>query len=293
MAYMPDEQILRILGQNERYQITPDGIIIDMASANDQGQPTLIANIRDVRELEYNVAAEEAPGNMAKRMLELTALMEMMQAGFPVDPTQVIEKMEISESEKKRWLDYINQQQAAQAQQAQEEAQFAKELEMKKLALQEQDMQMDFMVDIAKLNQMAQKDEKKMQQVIMQMDQTQRQNLAQFVTNVISTLNDEESQKRELVKDAAELEMKQKEHAMDIASKAAEVAMNIDAKEAEQGIAMASKESDLKFTKAKNKENLDYQKKKNQIALELQRRKGEQSNDGDGGRKSAKEKPKG
>jgi hypothetical protein len=112
MQFMPDSQILRILGQNERYQFDPQtGLIADMKSVNPEtGQPTLVANLRDVRNLEYNVASEEASGNMSKRMLELQALMEMMQAGFPVDPMQIIEKMELPASEKLRWVEYMNQQ---------------------------------------------------------------------------------------------------------------------------------------------------------------------------------------
>jgi hypothetical protein len=280
MAYMPDEQILRILGQNDRYQITPEGIIIDTASMNDQGQPTLIANIRDVRELEYNVAAEEAPGNMAKRMLELQALMEMMQAGFPVDPNQVIEKMEIAESEKKRWLDYITATQNEQAQQAENEAEFAKQLEIRKLELQEQDMQMDFMVDIAKINQMAEKDEKKMQQVFMQLGEQEKQNMAQFISNMLNVMTDVAAQESEAEKMQQELEQSRQEHTMNITAKAAEAKIGLDAKQSDADISEKSKKSDLELTKAKNKETLEFTKKKNALALALQKRKGEQKDDG-------------
>jgi hypothetical protein len=282
MAYMPDEQILRILGQNDRYQIVDGGIIIDTASVNDEGQPTLVANIRDVRELEYNVATEEAPGNMAKRMMELTTLMEMQQAGFIVDPLQVIEKMELPESEKKRWIDYIAQQQEMQSQQAQEEQQFLRELEIKKLALQEQDMQMDFMVDIAKLNQMAQKDEKKMQQVFMQLGAQEKQNLAQFITNMLNVMTTTSQQEGEAEKMKQELAMKEQEHALGITAKAAEAAISEKAKKSDAAIAKKAKKSDLELTKAKNEETLKFTKKKNELALQIQKKKGEQSNERSG-----------
>lgn len=275
MQYMPDEQILRILGQNERYQITEDGIIIDTASMNDQGQPTLVAQIRNVRDIEYNVSTEEAPGNMAKRMLELTALMEMMQAGFPVDPLQVIEKMEISASEKKRWIEYITATQEQQAQAAQEEAEFTKAVEQKKLALQEQEQQMDFLVDIAKINQMAEKDRQKMRQTFMQLSSQEKQNVAQFVNNILNTMVDVSSQEADERKASQEIAQQAAEHELDMKQKRADLKFD---KEAGQ--------SDLKLTKAKNNEILDFIKKKNQLALELQRKKGEQSNDKDSGRKS-------
>ena len=80
-AYMPDEQILRILGESDRYQIDETGIITDKMTE-------MQADLRNVRDLAYNVKSEQAPGNMTLRMMELSALMEMMQAGFPVDLPQ-------------------------------------------------------------------------------------------------------------------------------------------------------------------------------------------------------------
>lgn len=288
MAYMPDEQILRILGQNDRYQILEGGVIVDTASANEEGQPTLVANLRDVRELEYNVATEEAPGNMAKRMMELTTLMEMQHAGFIVDPMQVIEKMELPESEKKRWMDYIASEQQAQAQAAQEEKEFLQQLEIKKLQQADQEMQMDFMVDIAKLNQMAEKDEKKMQQVFLQLGQQEKQNLAQFVTNILNVMTTASQQEAEEAKMKQELEQASEEHQMDILAKAAQNALDEKAKRSDARIAKKAKEDDLKLTKAKNEETLKFTKAKNKLALEAQRKKGEQINDGDGGSKTAK-----
>ena len=118
MSYMPDEQIIKVLGQNDRYQIDPQsGIITDMMSAQQDEQGNVVgytrqADLRDVRSLEYNVVAEEAPGNMSKRMMELQALLEM-QERLPIPPEQIISKMELSATEKDRWLEYIKQQEQA------------------------------------------------------------------------------------------------------------------------------------------------------------------------------------
>ena len=165
MAYMPDAQILRILGNTDRYQIDPQqGIIADMMTADPEtGQPKSVANIRDVRSLEYNIASEEAPGNMSKRMIELSALMEMQGQGFPVPPEQIIEKMSISESEKTRWLSYLDAQSQSQQKQQEEMMQMQMQIQDRVLSIKEQANQINFMLGSGKLKQQAQKDELKTQ----------------------------------------------------------------------------------------------------------------------------------
>ena len=180
MEYMPDSQILRILGSTDRYQIDPQsGTIIDKESG-------VQANIRDVRNLDYNVIAEESSGNISKRMLELTALLEMQKSGFPVDPSQIIEKMDIPESDKQRWLRYITDQQKGQQQAQQEMAQVQIGLEQSKLSLQDKEMVLNFLIDLAKIKQMAEKDEKKM------VDSAENRKL-QALQSVISSQQQERS----------------------------------------------------------------------------------------------------
>ena len=155
MEYMPDEQILRILGQNERYKIDENGMITDTVTEQ-------TADLRDVRSLEYNIVAEQSPNNLSRRMYELQALMEMSQQ-FPVPPEQIIEKMDLPESEKVRWLEYIAQQQEAEAKQGEAMMAAQMELENAKLDTQKEKNIMDFLADIGKLSQMTEKDNKKMQ----------------------------------------------------------------------------------------------------------------------------------
>ena len=164
MEYMPDSQILRILGSGDRYKIDPNtGMIADMLSVDQQtGQPTSVANIRDVKNLEYNVVSEESSGNMTKRMLELSALLEMQKGGFPVDPTQIIEKMNIPESDKQRWLQYISQQQQSQAKAQEEMKQFEIQSADRQFSIEEKQIMLTFLTDLAKIKQMAEKDEKNM-----------------------------------------------------------------------------------------------------------------------------------
>lgn len=210
MSYMPDSQILRILGSGDRYTIDPNqGIITD-------NQSGLQANIRDVRNLAYNVTSEESSGNMSKRMLELTALMEMQKSGFPVDPIQMIEKMNIPENDKQRWLKYIESQQQAQQQAQEQQGAIQQAFAEKQLSLEEQKMVLDFLTDMAKIKQMAEKDEKKLF--------TDEANRKANLINTMSNLDQQDRQMRsglmvELLKMAKEYQQQQAES---IASKGEE-----------------------------------------------------------------------
>jgi hypothetical protein len=181
MSYMPDSQILRILGSGDKYQIDHNyGIILDT-------QTGMTANIRDVRNLSYNIVSEEATGNMSKRMLELTALMEMQKSGFPVDPSQMIEKMNISENDKQRWLTYIDSQQKAAAKAQEHAIAIQQAFGEKKLSLEEQKIILEFLTDMSKIKQMAEKDEKKMVN-----DEANRK------ANLINTMSSLDQQERQM-----------------------------------------------------------------------------------------------
>uniref|UniRef100_A0A6M3XJU6 Putative portal protein n=1 Tax=viral metagenome TaxID=1070528 RepID=A0A6M3XJU6_9ZZZZ len=151
--YMPDEQVVEILGQNERYAIK-DGMIIDKKT-------NITAELRSLRKLRYNIETEQVPGNRTHRMMMLSILLEMMQTGFPVDPAQVIEKLELPESEKQRWYQHIAQVQQMQAEAAKREQdlklaeiQAKNQVEMKKL-------ETDSVIKIAKVREQKIKDEEK------------------------------------------------------------------------------------------------------------------------------------
>jgi hypothetical protein len=198
MSYMPDQQIIRILGQNQRYQIDPQtGVITDMMSQQQDEEGNVFftrqANIRDVRNLEYNVKAEQAPGNMSKRMLELQAMLEM-QERLPVPPEQIIDKLDISATEKERWLQYIQQQEAAQAKQQQELAEAELSFKDREIKVDEQKNTMDFMVDLAKLKQMAEKDEKGMATKFAGLTVQEQGNILNFINNMTNTLASHDSE---------------------------------------------------------------------------------------------------
>ena len=129
LSYMPVEQMAEILGGDEVYAIQPD----------DNNQPTVIhketgatAPLENVKNLDYHLDLEETSDSQTQRTFELSTLLEMQQGGFMVDPLAIIDKMDISASDKERWTKYIVDQQNA-ASQAQNN-QF--EMEQKKIEMQ-------------------------------------------------------------------------------------------------------------------------------------------------------------
>lgn len=182
MEYMPDTQILRILGQNERYSIEESGIITDT-------QTKMVANLRDVRGLEYNIVSEQSSGNISKRMTELSILMEMMQA-MPVPPEQIIEKLDLAASEKTKWIEYINQQQEAQSQQAQQAQQFEMTKIKKELDQTDERNLMKFVTDLAKIHQMGEKDEKSMKKDMASLSIEDQNNMFKGAVSMIQMLKE-------------------------------------------------------------------------------------------------------
>ena len=106
MKYMPDAQIQKILGEGEGY-IIKDGYIIDK-------KHQVAAPIRSLRDLKYNISLEDAPGNMTKQMADLAIYLDMIGKKFPVNPTTVVGKLDLSAGEKLEWIEYIQKNQEVQ-----------------------------------------------------------------------------------------------------------------------------------------------------------------------------------
>ena len=197
MAYMPDEQILRILGQNDRYSVDKKtGMIID-------NQTQQSANLRDVRNLEYNIRGEEAPGNLSKRMLELSAFMEMQQQGLPVPPELIIEKTDISESDRQKWMQYLQQQ--SQSQQQQQEQMMQAELQFKDRELTNDEKQTlnDFILGIAKIKQAEHKDELKQQTSLHQTSIQDEQSTLQYILGLAAIAQKADQARTQVMSDQA------------------------------------------------------------------------------------------
>ena len=146
MKYMPDSQIQQILGGGDRYQIQ-DGVVSDT-------KRQLQAPIRNVRDINYDVKIDDAPGNMSRQMFELAIFMEMLKTGFPVDPKTVISKLDLSAGEKADWVEFVEKGQESQSKMQQMEAQ----LEQAKIQIEQAKAQADGQVKTAEVQRKAQAD---------------------------------------------------------------------------------------------------------------------------------------
>jgi hypothetical protein len=257
MNYMPDRQIIKILGQNDRYQIDPEtGVVIDTASQQENPETgevfyTRVAEIRDVRSLEYDAKAEQAPGNMSKRMLELQAMLEM-QERVPVPPDQIIDKLDISATEKERWLNFIKSQEQAQAKEQEEIKALEVEFKDREIQVDEKRNEIDFILGMAKIEHMSEKDRKSMMTKYAQLAENEKSNLLQFATQIMQA----ETQER-----------------------AAMLDMNIDAAKADQELRQDSErhKQDMYQDRSKHNQDIKFAQEKNAVALKAAKEKADQA----------------
>ena len=297
MSYMPDSQVLRVLGQNDRYEINEQGAVIDTSSAIEEENPetgevevtgySRQAEIRDVRNLEYNVIAEQAPGNLTKRMMELQAMMEM-QEKIPTPPEMIIEKMDLSATEKQRWLDYIAQQQEGEAEQQEKMQELEIQFKDREIKVDETANQQDLLLGIAKIKQASEKDEKSMKTKYAQMQQQEKASTLQFATQVLQAELDERAARQEIQIDATkalqELAQGEDEHVQDIGIEAAKTAQTI-------AMERAKHEQEMKFIAEKNAIALKAAEDKHAQALKFAKQKAKEGGDKNGeGNKSSNAK---
>ena len=130
LEYMPVSQMQEIVGQDEVYDIVPDQETgVPMVMHKESGEMVPLA---DVKNLQYHLELEETSNSATQRMFELSSYLEMQQTGFPVDPLAILDKMDLSLSDRERWGAYITGIQEAES--TAQNNQF--ELENKKIELQ-------------------------------------------------------------------------------------------------------------------------------------------------------------
>jgi flagellar motor protein MotB len=88
------------------------------------------------------VKYEYSEANMTKTMSELAIFMDMISKGFPVNPETVIDKLDLPETEKTKWKEYVkqgqeSQQKMAQAQQQMAQQQMMMDMQEKQAGMQE------------------------------------------------------------------------------------------------------------------------------------------------------------
>jgi hypothetical protein len=126
LRWMPIQQMQKILGAFYQFIIKNGEIWVSNPEGN------LAFNLEKIRDVEYIIDVEETSASMTQRMFELQAMTEMQTAGIPADPLIMINKMDLPETEKQHWIQYVSQQQEAASQAAQAEIQLKQtELQLK------------------------------------------------------------------------------------------------------------------------------------------------------------------
>lgn len=150
LKWMPIRQMKRILGGQYQFDLREDGTWI----VHEDG---MAFRLEDIRDLDYIVDLEETSASMTQRMFELAAMTEMQQAGIPADPIVMIQKMDLPETDKQHWIQYVQQQQqqASAATEAEiqlkvQEMQLRHQREMTKIILDAQNASDKTVAQIAK-----------------------------------------------------------------------------------------------------------------------------------------------
>lgn len=120
---MPDDQIMTILGSDDRYVIQ-GGTIVELTEGP-QGRkaPKAAANLRDMRTLDWKLEFEYTSENSTLRMMQLDMMLQLKNAGVPVDPELMVEKATTSRTERERLRKFAQEASRAEAMAAQRESQ--------------------------------------------------------------------------------------------------------------------------------------------------------------------------
>ena len=137
---------------------------------------------------------------MSKRMLELQAMLEM-QERVPVPPEQIIDKLDISATEKERWLEYIARQEQAAAKQQEELQALEAEFKDREIQVDEKRNEIDFILGMAKIKHMNEKDDKKAQMDLVKMQADEAQQFREMMMQVAQMAQDYKIAKEQAKKD--------------------------------------------------------------------------------------------
>lgn len=127
---MPDDQIQTILGKQQKF-VVQGGQVIELGPnpQDPQGQPIPVrtADLRMLRDLDWNIELELQTENTTLRVLEHQTLVGLQSAGVPVDPEVLIETATSSRSKQERLKAHVQEAMAAQSQAQQTQAQMAQQ----------------------------------------------------------------------------------------------------------------------------------------------------------------------
>jgi hypothetical protein len=141
-------------------------------------------------------------------------------------------------------MEYIQQQQQSQAEQQEQEVAAEMQFRDREIAVKEQQNQLDFIVDMTKINQMSEKDDKKMAQDFAELSMDDKHAVMDFIIELIKIANEER---------VAEIEQETKE--VEMKAKALQATQQIEHKEAQH-------QQSMRHTDEKNKQALAAAKQK-------------------------------
>lgn len=144
---MPEDQIASILDK-EGDMVIQDGTITELMpdpNGGEQMVPKAQAQLADIHNMKWRLDMEYTSENSTLRMLEMSMLLDLTNAGVPVDPEVLVEKATSSKSTRERLKSYVEKAQQAEAEGskaqadaiAQQSQQFV-QVEMEKVRVNEQ-----------------------------------------------------------------------------------------------------------------------------------------------------------
>jgi hypothetical protein len=119
---MPDDQIAAILGSEDRFVIQGGQLIEVEEGPNGQKVPKSQADLRMIRDMDWKLEFEHTTENSTLRMMQLQVMLEMKQAGVPIDPEMIVEKATTSRTDRERLRKYAREASQAAAMAADREA---------------------------------------------------------------------------------------------------------------------------------------------------------------------------
>jgi hypothetical protein len=119
---MPDDQIAAILGSEDRFVIQGGQLIEVEEGPNGQKVPKSQADLRMIRDMDWKLEFEHTTENSTLRMMQLQVMLEMKQAGVPIDPEMIVEKATTSRTDRERLRKYAREASKAAAMAADREA---------------------------------------------------------------------------------------------------------------------------------------------------------------------------
>lgn len=143
---VPDAQLMRMLGNDDRFGIeqdptTGESVLVEYQTDEETGQRSVVnmASIRSLRDLQYDIELEVTSENGTARLAEAQQLFALEQARpGSVDPALLVSKVVASRHERERLQKYAEDQAKSQARAAEQQQQMSVETLRQSFAIEQQ-----------------------------------------------------------------------------------------------------------------------------------------------------------